>query len=286
MSTRPRLLATLTLAVFVSTGCFVRRRTVIAPAVSQNRPLLTATKEELIQRIHSIFDPIQSFNMRVDLSPSIIGPTKQSITDYATIGAYILFRRPDELRILGQDPVLGTTIFDMVSSGKEFHLSLPRRKQFFIGSNDSPGTSSNQLENLRPVAFLTALMIYPPDPPAEVALLEDDTSESKAVYILLIVRRDQDQLWLARNVYFDRYTLDIVRQKTFDPSGSIVSETNYSDWKNFGGASFPSELDIRRPKENYEVQLSVVNMSANAADVTPEKFVLNQPADAELKQLK
>lgn len=286
MATRLTLLATLTLALFVSTACFVRRRTVTAPAISPNRPLLTATKDELIQRIHNIFDPIQSFNMRADLSPSVIGPTKQSITDYATIGAYILFRRPDELRILGQDPVLGSTIFDMVSSGKEFHLSLPRKKQFFIGSNDSPGTSSNQLENLRPVAFLTALMIYPPDPATEVALLEDDTSESKAVYILLIVRRNQDQLWLARNVYFDGYSLAIVRQKTFDPSGSIVSETTYSDWKSYGGASFPSEIDIRRPQENYEVQLSVVNLSVNAADVTPEKFILNQPADAELKQLK
>jgi hypothetical protein len=286
MSTRRTLLAILSVAVFVLTGCFVRRRTVTAPAVSQNRPLLTATKDELIQRIHNIFDPIQWFNMRADLSPSVIGTTKQSITDYATIGAYILFQRPDELRILGQDPVLGSTIFDMVSRGKEFHLSLPRRKQFFVGSNDSPGTSINQLENLRPVAFLTALMIYPPDPATEVALLEDDTSDSKAVYILLIVRRNQDQLWLARNIYFDRYTLAITRQKTFDPSGSIVSETTYSDWKSYGGASFPSEIDIRRPQENYEVQLSVVNLSVNAADVTPEKFVLNQPADAELKQLK
>lgn len=283
---RQTLLATLTLALIVSTACFVRRRAVTTPAISQNRPLLTASKEELIQRIHSIFDPIESFIMRADLSPSVIGPTKQSITDYATVGAYVLFRRPDELRILGQDPLIGSTIFDMVSSGQEFRLYLPRKKRFIIGNNGSPGTSANRLENLRPEAFLTALMIYPPEPATEVALLEDDTGESKAVYILLIVRRNQDQLWIARNVYFDRYTLGIIRQKTFDPAGSIVSETTYSDWKSESGASFPSEIDIRRPQDNYEVQLSVLNIRVNAADVTPEKFVLSQPADAELKQLK
>jgi len=248
--------------------------------------LLTATKEELIQRIHNIFDPIQSLMMRADLSPSVIGPTKQSITDYATIGAYVLFRRPNELRILGQDPVIGSTIFDMVSSGKEFRLYLPRKKRFIIGNNESPGTSGNRLENLRPSAFLAALMIYPPEPATEVALLEDDTGEAKAVYILLIVRRNQDQLWIARNVYFDRYTLGIIRQKTFDPSGSIVSETLYSDWRSYEGVSFPSEIDIRRPQDNYEVQLSVTSIRANAAEMTPEKFALNQPADAEVVHLK
>lgn len=286
MATRRIVLATLTLALFASPACFVRRRAIKPPPVSQNRPLLTASKEELIRRVHSIFDPIHSFVMRAELSPSVIGPTKQSITDYATLGAYILFRKPDELRILGQDPVIETTIFDMVSSGKEFRLYIPHKKQFIMGSNESPGKSTNRLENLRPEAFVTALMIYPPDPAAEVALLEDDTGESKAVYILLIVRRNQDLMWLARNVYFDRYTLAIIRQKTFDPSGSIVSETTYADWKSYGDVSFPSAINIRRPQDNYEVQLSVLSMRVNAADITPEKFVLNQPPGTELKQLK
>jgi hypothetical protein len=117
-------------------------------------------------------------------------------------------------------------------------------------------------------------------------MLEDDTSEEKAVYILLIVRKNQDQLWLARNVYFDRYTLDISRQKTFDPVGRIVSETKYSNWMNYDGHSFPSLIDIRRPQDNYEVQLNVTTLRINSADVTPEKFVLAQPPGSELQELK
>jgi len=202
------------------------------------------------------------------------------------VGAYILFRRPADLRVVGQDPVIDSTIFDMASQGNEFHLYLPRQKKFVIGTNDSPGTSDNKLANMRPSALLSALMIVPPDPATEQTLLEDDTNEEKAVYILLIVRKNQDQIWLARNVYFDRYTLDISRQKTFDRVGRILSEIKYSNWMNYDGHSFASFIDIRRPEDNYEVQLSVSSLRINSADVTPEKFVLAQPPGSELQQLK
>jgi hypothetical protein len=286
MSAKTNLAAIVVLALAASPACFVRRRTVAAPPAHANRPLLTATKEELIQRIRAVSDPIQSFIMRADLSPTIINRSEKAATDYATIGAYLLFRRPDALRVVGQDPVLETTIFDMASIGNEFHLYLPRKKRFVVGTNDSPSTSENKLENLRPTAFLSALMINPPDPATEVTLLEDDTSEDKAVYILLIVRKNQDQLWLARNIYFDRYTLDISRQKTFDAAGHILSETRYSDWMNYDGHAFPSFIDIRRPEDNYEVQLNVSTLRINAADVTAEKFVLTQPPGSDLQQLK
>jgi hypothetical protein len=278
--------AILVLVMASSQACFVRRRTVVTPPAQANRPLLTASKEELIQRIHNVSDPIQSFIMRADLSPTVINQAEKAATDYATIGAYLLFRRPDELRVVGQDPVIESTIFDMASIGNEFHLNLPRQKKFVIGRNDSPGTSENKLANMRPTAFLSALMIDPPDPATEQTLMEDDTGDDKAVYILLIVRKNQDQLWLARNVYFDRYTLEIARQKTFDPAGNLVSETRYSSWTNYDGHSFPSFIDIRRLRDNYEVQLSLTTIRINAPEVTADKFVLTQPPGSELQQLK
>lgn len=285
MSVRANITALLVLAL-ASPACFVRRRTVATPPAQANRPLLTAGKEELIGRVHRISDAVQSFIMRADLSPTVLDKTEKAATDYATIGAYLLFRSPADLRVVGQDPVIESTIFDMVSRGNEFHLYLPRKKRFVVGTNDSPGASENKLENLRPSAFLSALLINPPDPGAEQSMLEDDTGEDKAVYILLIVRKDNDRLWLARNIYFDRYTLEITRQKTFDPSGRILSETRYSNWTNYDGHAFPSLIDIRRPLDNYEVQLSVTSLRINAADVTEEKFILAQPPGSELQKLK
>jgi hypothetical protein len=91
---------------------------------------------------------------------------------------------------------------------------------------------------------------------------------------------------LSRNISFDRYTLQITRQRAFDTSGGVVCDAAYSDWKDHGGVSFPSEIDIRRPMENYQVQLNLVSIKVNTPDVTDEKFVLEQPVGYQLQILK
>ena len=285
MKRTARLLLPVTLALLLSSACFVRRRHITSPtAARQARPMLPATKEQLLQRIHAISDPINSFVMKTDLSPSVLEPSKDLETDYATVSAYVLFRKPDDIRILAQDPVIGSTIFDMVSNGHQFRVSIPRKKRFIVGNGNAPARSQNKLENLRPDALLISLMINPPNPETDLTVLENDTE--RALYILLIIRRNQDQFSLARDVYFDGHTLQITTQKTFDLSGTIVSDTRYSDWKEYGGVRFPAQIDIRRPQDNYEVQLSVTSMKMNTPEVTAERFVLAQPPDTQLEELK
>jgi hypothetical protein len=46
-----------------------------------------------------------------------------------------------------------------------------------------------------------------------------------------------------------------------------------------------SEILIQRPQDHYEVMLHVVNMRINTADITAEKFILNQPSGTQLRQL-
>lgn len=285
-----RLLVLVSLLLATTPACFVRRRTVSAPAPRENRPLLTATKEELLQRLHRTSDSLQSFLMRVELSPSVLDPTRGVATDYATVGAYILFQRPDNIRILGQDPVVSSTIFDMVSGNNKFRVSIPSKKLFLVGSNDAPPRTDNKLENLRPTAFLTSLLIDPPQAPTDYALLDNDTERS--VYIVLVIRRNlderksQDEFLLVRSIFFDRHTLEITQQKTFDQTGTLVGDTRYSQWQTYDGVPFPSQMDIQRPKENYEVQLSVLSMKINSPDVSPAKFVLEQPPGTQLRELK
>jgi hypothetical protein len=283
---RRNLVAILSLTFAALPACLVRHREIVPAAVRQTRPLLTASKEELVQRVHDVFDPIQSFLIRADLSPSVTNASKGAATDYATVNAYVLFRKPEDIRIIGQDPVLHSTIFDMASSGMEFRVYIPRGGRFIVGNNDMPGTSKNRLENLRPAAFLTALMIYPPDQVTNVTLFENDTEEGKAVYVLLIVQREHDEFVLRRNIYFARDTLQVIRQKTFDASGVILSDTKYSDWKAYGAIVFPAEIDIQRPQDEYEVQLEISSMEINTTQVTPDKFILNQPVGTNLEQLK
>jgi hypothetical protein len=271
----------------VHAGCFVRKRVLTPPqGAPANRPILTATKDELLQRIHSTFDPILNFSMRADMSPSVGSVYTGALTDYATIRAYVLFGRPSEMRVIGLDPVVhSSTIFDMVSSGNDYRVSIPSRNEFIEGDNNAPPSSKNKLENLRPAAFLQSMIVEPPEP-GELTLLEDDTDETKAVYIVLMLRQDPAGLHLIRTVFFNRYTLEIARQKTFDEQGAIVSETHYSEWKPFGGINFPSVIVIRRPLDGYEVTMDVLDLKVNSPEVMPDKFVLEQPAGSHLTRLK
>ena len=277
------LLATVSLP-----SCLVRRRVVAVPGKTgkkETRPLLKATKEDLIERVHAIYDPVQSFLLKVDMSPSIGNLYGGEITDYATITGYMLFLRPDYIRVIGLDPVIHGTAFDMVSIGNDFRVSIPPKSEFITGQNSSPPVSDKKMENLRPVTFLNSLRIRPPDP-SDILVLEDDTNDAKPSYILMMLRRDGDELRPVRTLYFDRYTLDISRQKTFDDKGYITSDAEYSNWKYYNHVRFASLIDIQRPQDGYEVQLSLVQMKMNANDVTPAKFILNQPPGSHLRVLK
>ncbi|HWZ33705.1 MAG TPA: hypothetical protein VNX18_20330 [Bryobacteraceae bacterium] len=267
-------------------ACFVHHRVIPPPGKVQNRPLLTATKDELIARIHRIADPIQSFNLRADMAPSVGSLYGGELTDYATIRAYLLFRKPDDIRVIGLDPIVhAKTIFDMLSSGNNFRVYIPSRDAFYVGDNNAPPSSKNKFENLRPSAFLTSLIVEPTRP-SDRTLIEEETDESKAEYILHIIREEQGELHLVRAVYFDRYTLEISRQKTVDAAGEIISETRYADWKDYEGIKFPSEIVIRRPKDGYEVTMTVVSMKFNPTDLGSAQFVLEQPVGARLTEIK
>jgi len=283
----PRLLHICLLCLAIPlAGCLVQHRIVAPPGKVRNRPLLTASKDELIQRLRETFAPIHSFNMRADMSASVGKLYGGELTDYATVRTYVLFLRPADIRVIGLDPVVhSSTIFDMVSTGNDFRVSIPSKERFIIGDNDAPPSSTNRLENMRPAAFLDSLVIAPPSP-SDTTLLEDDTDESKAIYILFMAGEEQGQLRLKRAVFFDRYTLRIARQKTFAPSGATISETLYSEWKPYGEIPYPSVIQIRRPIDGYEVTMTVVDMAMNTPEVTPAKFELKQPPDARVTILK
>jgi hypothetical protein len=281
-------LTSLCVAILPLASCFVQKRVVPPPAgTPPNRTVITATKQQLIDRISQVYGSIQSFNMRADMAPSV-GTVNGAgeLTDYATIRAYVLFQRPDNIRVIGLDPVVhSTTIFDMASMGENFRVNIPSKSNFYAGNNNVAPTSKNKLENLRPTAFLQALVVAPPDP-ADQTLVEDDTDNSKAVYILFMIRQEEGELRLMRAVYFDRYTLQIIRQKTFDATGNILGETRYSDWKGYDSVFFPSIIVVRRPQDGYEVTMTVVDMKVNPTDMTAEKFALEQPPGSHLIQLK
>jgi hypothetical protein len=286
---RPVPVALVLLLGLTSSSCLYTKRVILRhnkKITAATAPkLLDATQDELSARITDIYNAINSFQAKFDMTPSVGSVYTGQITEIKDVRASILFRKPASMFILGQYPVLRTTAFEMVSDGVDFKVFLSSKNLFETGSNSAPRTSKNKLENLRPGDFLSSMLIRPADPSEKPALV-DATDEDNAFYILYFARTgtNGEFLGLARGVWFDRIDLSIARQTVYDESGSgaIVSDTRYSKWQQYNGVMFPAHIDINRPKDEYGVALEVVDMQMNLT-LTDDKFILNQPEGAQLQ---
>lgn len=267
----------------MSTGCLVRRRK-IDPQRPPAAPLLTAALEQLTQTIEQRYQAIETLNAIVDLEPTLISTSKGEITDYKDVRGYILVRKPAWIRVIALYPVVRATALDMASDGQTFRLHLPGRNLFLIGQNRIDAPSPKKLENLRPQHLLEALLIRPPDPRTERALLESWT-EGAASYLVHIIRRDgRGRVKLARRVWFDRASLEIVRQQVFDEAGDMTTDARYAGWERRGGVLFPQHVVITRPKDEYELSIRFQRTTLNEP-LGDEKFQLEQPPGVKVQRL-
>ena len=280
----------LTLASLTSScSVFLRPRTILRhnkPA-TQAQTLLVATKDELNGRIAQIYGAINSFQATVDMTPSVGSVYKGRITEIKDVRAFVMFRKPDEIHIIGYTPVIRTKAFDMVSNGSDFRLYVSQTNLFVEGSNDAPATSKNKLENLRPDAFLSSMLIRPADAALEVPVLADLTDEDNAYYVLSYLRKGPGGEVLplySRSVWFDRLDLSIVRQIVYNNSAAIVSDTRYAKWDDYDGIRFPAHIDINRPIDEYGVVLDLEKMQMNKP-IETEQFVLTQPEGSRLQTI-
>lgn len=275
----------LSCAVLCLTSCLARRRIITRNKSAPAQTLLTADKEWLLQRIETQYQLMETLNATVDMAPAVGSVNKGQITEYKDVRAYILFKRPAEIRIIGLYPVVRTKAFDMAATGTEFRVFLPSKNRFLVGRNEPLAVpSANKLENLRPSVFLDALLIRPPGS-NEMPVVEDFTDEDNAVYIVHLLYSGPDgQLHLVRDVWFDRLKLHIVRQIMFDPKGEILTDVRYSDWKGYDGVPFPKVIDINRPQDEYGVVITLVKADINKA-IGDEKFVLERPEGTVLQVL-
>jgi outer membrane lipoprotein-sorting protein len=258
--------------------------------------LRDATKEQLIAAINDMASRVQSLNASVDIDTSVSkqkkGKTNQyQVTDYPEISGYVLVRKPEMLRMRGLVPVVRSTLFDMVSNGKTFALSIPPQSKFIVGSNQVGKPSSQALENLRPQAVLDALLLKEIDLQNEVAVLEQGTETVKdpkthkqveqGDYELIIFRKDGND---SRKLIFNRVDLLPHEQLIYDTQGRLVTDAHYENFTEYGGIPFPAIVELERPIENYTIQLSIGKLTVNQP-LTDAQFELPQPPGSKLINL-
>ena len=281
----------LSAATFPLSGCLFRTRTL--DRQFSDRPLKTATQQELIDYVNTQAARIQSMQATVDIDSSVGDPKNGRITDYKEIRGYVLARKPAMLRMKGLMPVVRNTAFDMVSDGQEFKLWIPPRNKFVLGSNNADNYQPDKrLENMRPQYIYDALLlpeigrdeIAVVEPGYEIVLDSKKHRVEQPNYKLLIIRKGPQGAHLSREIEFSRTDLLPYEQRIYDQQGNVATDATYQEYKDYAGTTFPSRIKIERPRESYEFTLNMVKLEINKT-LNDDQFALEQPSGADVMHL-
>jgi len=276
----------------ISCGCgggrVVTGHIVVPPQVAKE-----ATREELLEAYNLIARNTKTLNATVEMKPTAGSKYSGVIDEYHEVKAFLLAARPAQIRVIGQAPVIGTTVFDMASDGETFRVSIPSKNKFLVGAVAVERASSKPIENLRPQHLLEALLWT--EIRKEEAVTSREFNDENARYYILTVLRGGFQVEVLREIWFERSELHVARMQTFGPKGVLISDVRMEEWQASDNAvaqttsatastatiSFPRTIRIERPHDDYKLDLQVTKVILNE-EIPAERFKLEQPAGAEL----
>lgn len=270
--------------VLLASGCAVRRTTKVAAPLAPTQAL-EASAEDLAGRINSSSEKIQTLTATVDFEPTAGSVYSGVIKEYHDVKGFILVKKPALIRVIGQAPVIRTNIFDMVSDGVDFQLSIPPKHKFIVGKTAFTRPAKNALENLRPQHILDALLVPPIARTGEKFSYEEAEDTGRRYYVLTVFQQSETgAMFPKRKVWFDRSNLDIARLQIYGPQGSYIEDVRYSNYQDFGGIHYPSIIQITRPVDDYQLAITLQKATFNQG-LSPEKFQLKKPDSAQLVEL-
>src|SRR5882724_1733643 len=124
----------LLLATLAAISCGCHGRVVTGHTIVAQRPVAKeATREELLEAYNLIARGTKTLNATVEMKPTAGSQYSGVIDEYHEVKAFLLAARPAQIRVIGQAPVIGTTVFDMASDGETFRVSIPPKKKFLVG---------------------------------------------------------------------------------------------------------------------------------------------------------
>lgn len=287
-------LLVLALIPFVLGGC-PKVKTTTHLSKAEVKPLQTATLEELLEQLREQAGAIHTVNAVTELIPSTGSAYSGVIEEYHDIRAFVLAERNHEtgqqIRLIGQAPVVRRTVFDMVADLTGFRINIPPKNKFIIGSNRVAHRSDKPIENLRPQHLFEAFLPVPPQPVSRATqnYLEENEFGGQRFYIVTEISAVENPatngaLHIARKWWFDRTDLSLVRVQRFDSGGRLQTDIHYGDWRPVGETRYPHLIEVIRPHDDYRLKLLIKELTLNGP-LGPKKFRLEQPAGVELIDL-
>lgn len=278
------------------TGCL---RTTRIVQRTQAPEMYRSTSVENLEKIVSDRDgAIKTLTASVLLTASTGGGKEGKVVTLTAVKGFIFVRKPRDLRVILQLPVIGSRALDMVSNGDRFtlvHATAGHGDVWMQGSNTVTTPSKNGLENLRPPVFFDSLLVPGVAPDDFVSLTEatrvlaPSSKHQPAIeepdYNLAVLRHGEgNALKLRRLIHFSRVTLLPFEQDIYNDKGQPETIATYDRYQDFNGVQFPMLINITRPMDEYSLKLEVTKLTLNQ-DLENDQFELKIPAGVKVQQL-
>jgi len=269
------------------TGCIKTTRLVqktLAPEMYRSASVETLQKE-----VSDRDAAIKTLNASVLITASTGGGKEGQVTEYHAFQGYIFVRKPSDLRVILQVPVLGSRGLDMVSDAKGFTLvrASTHGDVWMQGTNTVTKPSKNGLENLRPAVFFDSLLVPGVSADEYVALNEstrivpvvgkkNEDMEEPDYDLAIMKQKDGKVLQTLRVIHINRVNMLPYRQDIYNDDGQVVTQAIYDNYKDFGGQQFPSLITITRPLEEYSLKVQIKSLKLNET-LEDDQFELKIP---------
>ena len=279
------------------TGCVTTRtvdKTILAPDVH------AATLDELLAKLTAEYQPVKTLQMKVTISATKSSARKGEEKDYPSFPGIILLRKPSDLRVIMELPVVGSRALDLNANGKSFQLLLSAPKcKMMTGLEEVTKPSDNVLENLRPPVIRDALAIPPVESGEFVTLTQNSRLISAAHgrkaaveepdYDVSVLRgRTADTTYHVldriRVIHISRVNLLPYEQDLYDDHGRVQETISYSKYQKFGDIDYPMSIMIKRPLDEYTLRLTIGKLVLNPV-LEDEQFMLTAPDGCPVQQL-
>jgi len=277
-----------------TSGCFRSTKLVqktMAPDVYHS------TSVEQIEKDVSARDAaIKTLNASVLITASEGGGKTGKVTTYTSFRGYIFVRKPRDLRVILQLPVIGSRALDMVSNGDTFKLLIPPKNKAITGTNEVTNPSKNGLENLRPKVFFDSLLVPGVGPNEYVSLNESTrimpSPDKKRVaieepdYDLTISKvKNGNVLQTTRVLHISRVDMLPFQQDIYDEQGRVVTSTTYEKYQEVNGVMFPMLIRMSRPLDEYALKVDVTKLTMNGP-FEDDQFELKIPSGIAVQEMK
>ncbi len=268
---RPILMLLMLLTAVIS-GCQTAPEHPVLPPLK----IQTATLEELTAKINRQSEAIRSVKTTLD-----IRVRDRSMEGSRECQGLLAHEKPDKLYLKGYRPLI-PTFFTIVARENTFWVHIPKENRVLTGKVSDLNGSEGLSMGIRPDDLMRALNIQPV-PPSETHIVE--MQESPLQYILFVFRKMGDEKILERQIFVERYFLNVEREVFYNAYGVAELDIARKDYTPDEATPFPQEIIIFRPDRG-----STLFLRANKLRVNPvlrnDLFDFQMPGGATIEELK